>query len=95
MPMRCTTKSWQSRVLTTLTDTQGAYRDSRGGEQCSPQHTKGMSALQAFSTYSSLMWERKEAKSFDVVTGHAQTTPSRHALNYSWGELWGGACLRT
>ena len=34
----------------------------------------------------SLMWKRKETKSFDVTTGHAQTTPSRHALNYSWGE---------
>ena len=34
----------------------------------------------------SLMWERKAAKSFDVTAGHAQTTPSHHALNYSWGE---------
>ena len=34
----------------------------------------------------SLVRKRKEAKSFDVTTGHAQTTPSRHTLNYSWGE---------
>ena len=32
------------------------------------------------------MWERKETKSLDVTTGHAQTTPSYHALNQSWGE---------
>ena len=32
------------------------------------------------------MWERKEANSFDVTTGHAQTMPSCHVLDYSWGE---------
>ena len=41
-----------------------------------------MSALQAFSTDVSLMWERKEPKSLDVTTGHTQTTPSCHCLNY-------------
>ncbi len=33
-----------------------------------------------------LMWERKEAKCFDVTTGHTQTMHSCHALDYSWGE---------
>ena len=45
-----------------------------------------MSALQAFSTDFSLMWEGKEVKRFDVTIGRAPTMPSRHALNYSWGE---------
>ena len=45
-----------------------------------------MSALQAFRTDFCLMWERKETKSIDVTTDHAQTTPSYHALNQSWGE---------
>ena len=39
----------------------------------------------------SLMWERKEAKSFDVTTGHA---PYLYALNYSWGEHWEGLGTR-
>ena len=43
-----------------------------------------MSALQALSTGFSLMWERKEVNSFDVT--HAQTMPSCHVLDYSWGE---------
>ena len=47
-----------------------------------------MLALQAFNTDFSLMWERTEAKSFDVTTGHTQNKPSHHALNYSWGEHW-------
>ena len=45
-----------------------------------------MSALQAFRTDFCLMWEKKETKSFDVTTGHAQTTPSYRALYHSWGE---------
>ena len=47
------------------------------------RYTRGMSALLVFSTNFSLMLEGKEAKSFDVTTGHTPTMPY---LNYSWGE---------
>ena len=36
--------------------------------QCSPQHTKSMSAVQDFSADYSLVWEW-ESKRFDVATG--------------------------
>ena len=39
--------------------------------QCSPQHTQGMSAQQAFSLDLSLMWEWEECNSYDVASGSA------------------------
>ena len=43
--------------------------------------------MQAFSTDLSLMWEGKEAKSFDVAMGHTLSMPFHHSY-YSWGEHW-------
>ena len=35
------------------------------------------------------MWEWElECNSFDVATGSTQISPSRHALNFVWGEHW-------
>ena len=48
--------------------------------QCSPQHTQGMSAQQAFSTDYLLMWEWEECNSFDVANGSTQILSSSHAL---------------
>ena len=54
--------------------------------QCSPQHTQGMLAQQAFSTHFSLMWEWEECNGFDVASGSTQISPFRRALKFAWGE---------
>ena len=47
-------------------------------------HTKDIS-LASLQHRFSLMWERKEAKSFDVTTGHAKTTPLPSCLKLFLG----------
>ena len=56
--------------------------------QCSPQHTQGMSAQQAFSIDFPLMWEWDECNGFVVATGSTQITSSHHALKFAWGEYY-------
>ena len=56
--------------------------------QCSPQHTQGMSAQQAFSTDYPLMWEWEECNSFDVANGSTQISTSCYALKFARGEQW-------
>ena len=55
--------------------------------QCFPwQYTYGI--CQPYMYKHRLFFDvgKKEAKSIDVSTGHAQTTPSCYALNHSWEE---------